>query len=146
MREDSSVIALFMTLALAISCVFATRSAFGAGADNLSWELRWRGLDAEDRARISMAARSKAALTAPEEVELAAGLRRRDLRRRAYVDVAALPVLTAAAALALAGMLSLGAVGMPLAIYSVFVGLWSYLRVKEMSGKPRAVTSPDAGL
>lgn len=129
--------------------VFAVGTAFRSGADSLSWELRWQGLDAEDLARISTSARSKdwrVSLTDSEELELAAGLRRRDRRRRAYGELAALPVLLVAAILALTGLVGTGIIGLAFGLSAVFTGLWDYLRTRKMSGEPRAVAAPDTGL
>jgi hypothetical protein len=139
---------VFLTIALLLVLFVSADAAVRPGPDSPNWELRWRGLDADDRVRISTAARSAkgASLTDPEETELAAGFRRRDRRRRAYVDFAVLPFLLAAIVFADVGLLSTGVVGLALALYGVFNGLWSSLRVREMSGKLRAATSPDAGL
>ena len=142
---------VLLTIAVFFIFVFAANAAFRPGADSPSWELRWRGLGADDRERISIAARSRAwrALLTDgptTELELAAGLRRRDCRHRAYVQLAALPLPIVAAALMLDGVLAIGAFALVISLYGLFTGVWSYLRVQEMSGKPRAATSPDAGL
>jgi hypothetical protein len=141
-----TVILLAVTL---LGFIFAAAAAFRSGADNLGWELRWQGLDAGDLARISTAARSRdwrSSLTDPEELELAAGLRRRDRRRRAYVELAVLPVLLVATVLALIGLVDVAAVGLVFGLSAVFTDLWDYLRTRRMSGEPRPVTSPGSAL
>lgn len=135
-----------MIIVVVVVGVSAAIAAFHPGADTPNWELRWRSLDPEDRARISTAARSNAELTEPAEAELAAGLRRRDRRRRGYIDLAAVPFVAAAAALTLAGFIDIGVFFLLLTISTGIPALWTYLRLKHMDGTPRAATSPDAGL
>jgi hypothetical protein len=140
---------VLLLIMILLGFVFAIDAAFRSGVDNLGWELRWQGLDADDLARISTAARSRdwrASLTDPEELELAEGLRRRDRRRRAYVELAALPILLVAAVLTLIGLVDVRVIGLVFGLSAVFTGLWDYLRTRKMSGEPRPVTSPGSAL
>ncbi len=50
--------------------------------DDPIWKARWDALSPADRIRIARVARSGELLTSQEEIELAAGFARRDLRRR----------------------------------------------------------------
>jgi hypothetical protein len=142
-------VSVFLLIVTILGFVGAARSAFGSGPDNLNWELRWQGLDSDDRARISTDARADprhSSLTGPEEAELAAGLRRRDRRRRAYVELAVLPFVLIVVVLALFGLINAGSVGLLIGLSVVFTGLWDYLWTRRMSGEPRPATSPEAGL
>jgi hypothetical protein len=102
------LILVFIALATIASSV---DSAFRSGKDGPSWELRWRSLDAADRERIEAAVRSNSELADPEDAELAAGLRRHQFRRHAYLELVAAPFVLVAAALALTGTLSFGTFG-----------------------------------
>jgi hypothetical protein len=53
-----------------------------AEGDDPLWQSRWAALSPADQARIAAAARSGDLLASREEIELAAGYARRDLRRR----------------------------------------------------------------
>jgi hypothetical protein len=144
-RKDSrvdvlSAILIFIFLAAAFD------GGFRRGADGPLWEARWLGLDAPTRARIVTAVYSRdamAALSDPEEIELVKGYRRRQRRRRAYVDLAASPFLVVGAALALNGLLRGSLVVLILTIYTFVVGAWAYLRDRQMNGRPRAVVEAD---
>jgi hypothetical protein len=136
-----SVIVIFLFLAAAF------RGAFWRGTDGPLWEVRWLGLDASSRARFVTAVYSRdalAALSDPEEIELVAGYRRRQTRRRAYVELAAAPFLIIGAALALTGLLAGSSVIFILTLYTLFVGLWAYLRDRQMNGTLRAVVEAEA--
>lgn len=140
-----------MIMALSVAA-FSVAAAFRSGDDDPKWELRWRSLDPEARARISVAARARewggsaSKLIEPEGIELALGLRRRDRRRRAYVEVALAPFLVVAAYLTLIGLLEFADFGFIVVVSGLISGLYAYLRAKHMSGAPRPMTSPDAGL
>jgi hypothetical protein len=105
MRENFWV-DVYLAIGLLALTILSAIWALRPGDDDLGWEGRWGLLEDADRDRIATAVRSRdASLTDPEEVALGAGLRRRDRRRRAYVDLAALPFLVLAGALILAGLL-----------------------------------------
>jgi hypothetical protein len=145
MREDTRVD--FLVAAVILAAFFAALpAAFRSGADSLNWELRWQGLGPEDRARISAAARSHEKLDDPEEAELASGLRRRDQRRNAYVELVLLPFPLAAIALSLTGVLDSGIASFVLGLVAIASGLGAYLRRRYMDGTPRPATAPEAGL
>lgn len=123
--------------------VVTLSGAFRSGVDNSSWELQWEILDAAERARISTAARAGAKLDHPEEAGLAAGFRRRDRRRHAYLELPLLAVVVGFTAMSAAGLIEGGLVTMIIAVATVGLGLWRYLREKHMDGTPRAASSPD---
>jgi hypothetical protein len=52
------------------------------GDDDPLWQARWAALPPTERARIAAAARSGDLLASQDDIELAAGFARRDLRRR----------------------------------------------------------------
>jgi len=126
--------------------VVTLSDAFRSGVDSPNWELRWKLLEAADRSRISTAARSGAKLDDPEEAELAAGFMRRNRRRLAYIELPLLSIVVVLTAMSAAGLIEGGLVTMIVAVATVGIGLWKYLREKHMDGTPRASTSPDAGL
>lgn len=114
MREDYGVdLALLGVLVFAF--VMQIFAAFGRGADEANWELRYRGLDDLDQAWIAAASRTSTARPALEErgeLVLAKGFSRRERRRRAYVEVAALPIFIAVGVFALAGILPSSLLGL----------------------------------
>jgi hypothetical protein len=146
LREDSrvdvlSAIVIFLFLAAAFD------GAFRRGADSPLWEARWLGLGAAARARIVTAVYSRDALDAlsdPEEIGLVAGYRRRQRRRRSYVELAASPFLIVGAALALTGLLAGSFVVFILFVYTLIVSLWAYLHDRQMDGRLRAVVEAEA--
>jgi hypothetical protein len=144
MRDDSAVDVILLIVWLG-ALVVTLSGAFRRGVDSSSWELRWEILDAAERTRISTAARAGTKLDRPEEVELAAGLRRRDRRRHAYLELPLLAVVVGFTAMSAAGLIDGGLVTMIIAVATVGIGLWRYLREKHMDGTPRAASSPDVG-
>jgi hypothetical protein len=109
--------------------------AFGTGDDVANWELRWRCLPPADRARIAAAVRSNATLADPEEAELAAGFRRREDRRRAYIELPVAPLIFGAAALALTGTISNGDFGFIASMALVFTAFVVPRLVKWTDGR-----------
>lgn len=116
MREDSDVDA-FLIIALALALLTNLLQAFWRGSDDSSWELRYRSLDDLDRAWIAAASRtssSRPALQERGELDLAKGFGRRERRRRAYVEVATLPIFIAVGIFAVAGILPSSLLGIAL--------------------------------
>jgi hypothetical protein len=137
---------IFTGIVLAAATFVAISQAFGSGADDPNWELRWMSLCPEDRLRISTAARSGEESTDPGEAELVAGLRRRDRRRDGYVELALLPLPLTAVILSLTGVLGGGVATMTVACFTIVASLSAYLRKRFMDGSPRPAASPDAAL
>jgi hypothetical protein len=99
-----------------------------------TWETRWRALDPNESAWLAVMASSRgwlATLTDPEEIELAQGFRRRESRRRIYVDLILSPLLIAVAALVLIGVLSISALGITLGLSALVRGLMLYRRERQ---------------
>ncbi len=143
MRDDHRVDIFTVILALAMVAQ-AFSGAFRAGDDGPNWDLRWRGLDPVGRARVEAAVRSNAKVIDPEEVELAAGLRRHERRRRAYLELTFVPLILVAAALALFGTLPTGT--FPLVISMVFfVTEFIAPRVSKRRGGIRRAATPPHG-
>jgi hypothetical protein len=69
-------------IAIALIVLAAFVLVWRTEGDNPVWKARWDALSPADRIRISRAARSGELLSSQEEIELAAGFARRDLRRR----------------------------------------------------------------
>jgi hypothetical protein len=67
-------------IALIVLGAFVT--VWRAEGDDPIWQARWTALSPTERTRIAAAARSGSLLASQEEIELAAGFARRDLRRR----------------------------------------------------------------
>jgi hypothetical protein len=145
MRDDSGVDVILLIL-WGYVLVVTLSDAFRRGVDSSSWELQWEILDAAERTRISTAARADSDLDHPEEAALAAGFTRRDRRRHAYLELPLLLLVVGFTAMSAAGLIEGGLVGMIVAVATVGIGLWRYLRKKHMDGTPRAASSPDAGL
>jgi hypothetical protein len=116
MRDDSDVHFVLLG-ALVLAFVTQIFAAFGRGADDTNWELRYRSLDDLDQAWIAAASRtstSRPALEERGELDLAKGFSRHERRRRAFVEVAALPMLIAVGVFALAGILPSSLLGLAL--------------------------------
>jgi hypothetical protein len=111
------------------------------------WNLRWRALGADDRARLTVAGLSRSstkALLDPEERELAEDFGRHERWRRAYLDLLMLAALTLIAALMLAGAASSSNVGLILAAYAVVRWPGESLRdwqIKRRAGAPAEAES-----
>jgi Flp pilus assembly protein TadB len=110
-------------------------SATWAVRDDPTWETRWRSLDAAESTWLAVIATSRnwmATLTDPEEIRLAKGRRSQESRRRMKVDLAAVPVFVLVAALALAGVLGVGAVVSVLLAFGFFRNAWTYRRERQI--------------
>jgi len=79
LRESLTDILVVVIAAIAFVALFRV----GNDMDDPAWEERWRELSPAERARFARAARTGSLLASQEEIELAAGFARRDLRRRA---------------------------------------------------------------
>lgn len=147
MRKDSLVgIALIILYFAAL--LFVLDGAFRRGADDASWEVHWRILDAAGRARVATAAHSRGsgAELRPDELNLADGYRRRRRRRRSYIDLAMSPLVIIATALALAGVVGIGLVGVILGASAVVTGFCDHRRERQMDGRLRAAVEAEATL
>lgn len=150
MREDSSVeIALLCLLLFAF--VQNAFFAFRPGVDDPMWEMRWRGLDGLDRAWITAAVLSRssetrAALVERGEEELAKGCSRRERRRRAYIELATLPLLIFLVTLVLTGVLGSSNVGLVLGSYAMLQGLLYYLRERRIKKAYRVAQDAELAL
>ncbi|HJZ37070.1 MAG TPA: hypothetical protein VJ204_12450 [Solirubrobacterales bacterium] len=139
----------YLTLAVVLLSAFTTFSALRRGDDTAGWEWRWRSLDPEERRRIAAAATStskaeRATLVDPEEVELSAGYRRRQERRRAYIEMPVLCLLLALAALTLSGFLPSHYLGLAVTLTAMSNSL-VYFAGKYQTKKSRPVAvDPDA--
>lgn len=137
---------IFWTILVVFTFITAFTGAFRPGADGANWNLHWRALDPQGRARIVTAAHSREArarLTEPEDLGLVAGYTRFKSRRRAYVDLAASSLLIVLAAFALAGLVGTGDLGLAASLFLVAAGAWEYLSEKQMNGKLRAVAAAE---
>ncbi len=124
-------------------------SAFSSGADDSMWELRWRSLDAGDRARIASAGRNKearAALKERGELDLAQGFKRRESRRRSYVQLPALLVILALTALILLGVLPQSDLNWVLSFLAMLIPVVTWLRDQQIKRAHRKALDPEAGL
>lgn len=85
-------------LALVVIVIGAVVLVFRDRVDDSAWEERWQALDAADRSRIAAAVRRGGLLADPEEIDLAAGYARRELRRNSpgTLRLAVLVLLSAA--------------------------------------------------
>jgi hypothetical protein len=112
--------------------------AFWGAGDDPTWETRWRSLDPAERTWLAAMATSRnwiATLTDPEEIRLAKGERRHERRRRLYFDLAAIPILFAAAAFVVAGVVS--ATSILVLIFPGYIlvrSFWIYHREKQIKG------------
>ncbi len=136
MREDSRVIqgVIFLGLTLLVDLIDFFE-AFRSARRDPTWETRWRALDPAEGSWLAMMAGSRnwlATLTDPEEIALARGFRRHERRHRVYVDLAALPFMTAAGIFALAGLLTPGALGLVASTFLLLRGLVLYLRERRI--------------
>ncbi len=116
--------------------------AFGPGADDSSWERDYRDLDDLDQAWIAAAtltATAQPALKERGELRLAAGYRRREVRRRGRIGLAASPIFVVVGALFLAGLVPIDTVGMSLGVYGVVAGLLDYRRNHRIKAEYREV-------
>jgi hypothetical protein len=107
MREDSRVDYVLLGV-LVFAFLTQAYLAVRKGADDASWEMRFRSLDDLDRAWIAAASRTsttRPALKERGDVDLAEGFGRRERRRLAYVELATLPIFIALAFLIVAGAL-----------------------------------------
>jgi hypothetical protein len=93
-------------LAVALIVVGAFVLVWRAEGDDPVWVMRWNGLSPTERARIAGAARSGSLLASEEEIELAAGFARRDLRRRRPARLIAAIDVPIGAALILGGLVT----------------------------------------
>jgi hypothetical protein len=145
LREDPGVDILW-TVLIVFTFVTAFAATFRRGADGPNWELRWRTLGADGRARIVTAANSRearAALTAPEDLTLLAGYRRHKRRRRGQVDLAATSILVVASAFTLVGLLNVDILGFVAGLFLLPAATWEYLSEKQMDGRLRAVVDAE---
>lgn len=112
-----------------------------------NWQLRWRALEPDDRARLAVAGLSgttTAALVDPEERELAEGFGRQERRRRTYLDLALLITLAFVTALMLAGITHPSAFGLILATYGLLRWPFESFRDHRFKSRVRTETEPDA--
>lgn len=137
MRDDSRV-DILLICATVIASAAALRTALWPGTDDPNWELRWRGLGPDHQDWLAAMTTSRAwlaTLTDPEEIELAKGFSRRELRRRAYVDLVVTAFLVVAVALALAGVLPFSTWGLILGCYTLILAAGTRLRDWQIKGK-----------
>jgi len=145
MREDSRV-DIFLIAVTILTSVATLRVAFWRGADNPSWELRWRGLDPGYRdwlAAMTTSLAWRATLTDPEEIALANGFSRRERRRRSYLDLAATALLVVGVAATLAGLLPLSVCTFGLAIYAMVRWAMEAARDRQIRNKVPGANDPD---
>jgi hypothetical protein len=114
------------TILVVFTFVTAFAGAFRPGADGVSWDLHWRSLDAQGRARIVTAANSREAR-----------------RRRSYVDLAGSSFLVVLSAFALAGLVGTDEFGFVAGLFLLGAGAWEYMSEKQIGGKLRAVVAAD---
>ena len=108
---------------------------FWRSAPDPTWETRWQSLDPTESTWLAYVATSRnwiAALTDPEEIALARGFRRHERRYIVYADLAVVPFVVAAAALMLAGLVSIGVVGLVAFIFTTVRGAVVYLRERQI--------------
>jgi len=138
-RDDSAVEVLLICVTV-LASVAALRTALWRGADNPTWELRWRALDPGYRDWLAAMTTSPAwlkTLTDPEEIELAKGFGRRERRRRAYFDLAVTALLIVSVAFALAGLLPSSTWGLILGCYTLLLTAGSHIRDQRIKRKVR---------
>jgi Flp pilus assembly protein TadB len=119
---------------LLAGAIDAGEAAWSARHDP-TWETRWRSLDPAESAWLAVMATSRnwmATLTDPEEIRLAKGRRSREGLHRLKVDLWALPVFVAAAALVLAGAMSAQILIPILLTFGFARNVWSYRRERQI--------------
>jgi hypothetical protein len=139
MRDDSRV-DLFLVCGLAFILVTFSVMAFWRGADDREWEASWAALDDLDRAWLAAASRSsanRATLVERGELDLAKGFGRREMRSRANIALAILPLYAVAAILILTGLLSDRFADTVLITYLFVPNLVTYLRDRKIKSRYR---------
>jgi hypothetical protein len=142
MRDDPRVAIAALIVSIPVFFMMLS-TAFGSGADNPTWELRWRSLGSAERDRLASAARSGIKLDDPEDAELAAGFANRRSRRSAYIEAPITLLFVAATALSLVGAAH-GVTGWALPIVGILPGLWYWFGEKRLNGASRVVAAPGA--
>ena len=145
MREDPGVDLFFFVAAL-VALLGASSEAYRRGADDPSWELRWRALDPGYRDWLAAMTTSRTWLSTlddPEEIELANGFARRERRRRSYFDVSALALIWLCAALILAGVLPTSACTLGFSVYGVVRLFAEFVRNQQPKRRLKQRTDPD---
>jgi hypothetical protein len=114
--------------------------------DDPLWQARWAALSPTERTRIASAARSGDLLASQEEIELAAGFARRDLRRRRPAR------LISAIDIPIGALLILGGLVTHVLVFSAFgagfllLGLFRLHRSRQVGRGLRETISRDHGL
>jgi hypothetical protein len=137
---------IFLVSATVFAAVVGVWNAWRVGGDDPLWDLRWRALGADDRARLAAAALpggKASSLEDPEERQLAEGFGRRERRRRAYLDLAVLVVLGFSSALLLAGIVGPGLFGLVLGVYAVLRGSAESLRDRRIKSRVTRAAAQD---
>jgi hypothetical protein len=117
--HDLPDIAIALIVAGAFVLVWRTEG------DDPDWDARWRALSPPDRTRIAAAARSGALLATQEEIELAAGIARRDRRRRGPYTLVYAIRLPLGIALVAGGLVADSVVFLVFGVLFILGGLWS---------------------
>ena len=141
MREDCGV-DVFLIVALALALLTNVVQAFWKGADDSSWELRYRSLDGLDQAWIAAASRtstSRPALEERGEVELARGFRRREVRRRARIGLWAAPLFVSVTVLYVAGLVPLVVFSTVAGAYGIIAGFLDLRRGRQIKARYREI-------
>jgi hypothetical protein len=88
-------------------------------------------------ASISTSSETRATLEARGETELAAGFRRRERRRRAYLELAVLPPFLAAGALVVSGLIPGSTGTLVFATFSLLAWVPDFLRGRQIKARYR---------
>jgi Flp pilus assembly protein TadB len=134
-----------VTVLVAIQTV---REAWRAGGDDPIWDLQWRALTADDRARLAVAGlspSSTSALEDPEERKLAEGFSRQERRLRSHLELVLLAALVLAVALTLVGIATHHAVALIIGTYAVLKWGIDVLRDRQIKRRVRTAIASAAG-
>ena len=110
------------------------------------WEQRWRDLGAADRKRIERAVRSGALLADPEEIELAAGLARKQKALVGFIDLASVIASGLGVALIVAGMIADTPILVVFGCLFLLRGLWALITEIRIGRNLRETISRARGL
>jgi hypothetical protein len=146
MREDCGVNIVFTCLAALVTVLVAV-GAFRRGPDGPNWELRWRGLNPDDRSRIVAAAREdRDTPSDPEDLELVSGYRRRRRRWRGYIELPVFSLLLVLAVFMLNGAMRPGLFGIVFAVTAILSDRGLDWWERRMYGTRPVPADPDAAL
>jgi hypothetical protein len=109
------------------------------------WEQRWRDLGPADRKRIEAAVSSGALLADPEEIEIAAGVARRNRTFVGFIDLVSAIVCGLGVALITAGLIADTPILIVFGCLFLLRGLWALVTELRIGHNLREVISRSRG-